>query len=86
VFAGDAIADPLTGLHAALAVLACRTAEGSWVVDLSLRDVASSTTAHGATSGDVVADAPRARSASSPALPLGASTEAVLGELGISPG
>jgi len=84
VFAGDAIADPLTGMHAAVAILACLTAPGSWLIDLSLRDVAASVTARGATKGTVRADAPRARRPSIKAEPLGASTERVLGRLGIA--
>jgi hypothetical protein len=41
VFAGDAIADPLTGLAAALGAFACLAAGGSWDVRLALRDVAA---------------------------------------------
>jgi crotonobetainyl-CoA:carnitine CoA-transferase CaiB-like acyl-CoA transferase len=41
VFAGDAIADPLTGLLAALAATACQRAGGTWHVHLALRDVAA---------------------------------------------
>jgi CoA transferase family III len=40
VFAGDAIADPLTGVLAALAAKACADAGGAWTVDLALSDVA----------------------------------------------
>jgi crotonobetainyl-CoA:carnitine CoA-transferase CaiB-like acyl-CoA transferase len=40
VFAGDAIADPLTGLLTALVGLASLRAGGSWLVDLGLGDVA----------------------------------------------
>jgi crotonobetainyl-CoA:carnitine CoA-transferase CaiB-like acyl-CoA transferase len=40
VFAGDAIADPLTGVLAALAARACADAGGAWTVDLALADVA----------------------------------------------
>jgi CoA-transferase family III len=38
---GDAIADPLTGLHAAVAALACYRAGGSWLVDAALVDAAA---------------------------------------------
>ncbi len=38
-FCGDAIADPLTGLHAALAALAFHTAGGGALLDVSLRGV-----------------------------------------------
>lgn len=41
VFCGDAIADPLTGLHAAVAALASWSAGGGQLLDLSLRDVAA---------------------------------------------
>jgi len=41
VFAGDAIADPLTGVLAALAVTTCLRAEASCLIELSLADVAA---------------------------------------------
>jgi hypothetical protein len=61
VFAGDAIADPLTGLIAAVAALACLSAPGAWLVDLAMRDIAAWTCRGGGTSGAVVAAPPRAR-------------------------
>ena len=39
LFCGDAIADPLTGLHAAVALLAAWNGGGGALLDLSLRDV-----------------------------------------------
>lgn len=39
LFCGDAIADPLTGLHAALAALASHQSGGGHLVSLALRDV-----------------------------------------------
>jgi hypothetical protein len=39
LFCGDAIADPLTGLHAAVAALAAWLGGGGQLIDLSLRDV-----------------------------------------------
>jgi len=39
IFCGDAIADPLTGLHAALAALACWEGGGGYLLDLALSDV-----------------------------------------------
>jgi crotonobetainyl-CoA:carnitine CoA-transferase CaiB-like acyl-CoA transferase len=39
LFCADAIADPLTGLHAALAAWSCWRAGGGALLDLSLRDV-----------------------------------------------
>jgi crotonobetainyl-CoA:carnitine CoA-transferase CaiB-like acyl-CoA transferase len=41
LFCGDAIADPLTGLHAALAALACWSGGGGYLLDLALSDVAA---------------------------------------------
>jgi crotonobetainyl-CoA:carnitine CoA-transferase CaiB-like acyl-CoA transferase len=41
VFCGDAIADPLTGLYAALAVVASRRAGGGHLLDVALRAVAA---------------------------------------------
>ncbi len=41
IFCGDAIADPLTGLHAAVAALASWSAGGGQLLDLSLRNVAA---------------------------------------------
>ena len=41
VFCGDAIADPLTGLHAAVAALASWSTGGGHLLDLSLWDVAA---------------------------------------------
>lgn len=41
LFCGDAIADPLAGLHAALAALASQRAGGGHLLDLALRDVAA---------------------------------------------
>jgi crotonobetainyl-CoA:carnitine CoA-transferase CaiB-like acyl-CoA transferase len=41
LFCGDAIADPLTGLHAAVAARASWLAGGGQLLDLSLRDVAA---------------------------------------------
>jgi hypothetical protein len=40
-FAGDAVADPLGGLAAGTAALACLAAGGSWRVEVALREVAS---------------------------------------------
>jgi hypothetical protein len=102
LFCGDAIADPLTGLHAALAALASWSQGGGQLLELALRDVV----AHALTfaqpaekacvreEGDaweVVVGArrervalPRSRSPRERARPLGADTDAVLRELGVS--
>jgi crotonobetainyl-CoA:carnitine CoA-transferase CaiB-like acyl-CoA transferase len=102
LFCGDAIADPLAGLHAALAALASWRAGGGYLLDLALSDVVahvlafgpapSEASVHPAGAGwEVVAgqqratvSPPRARPARSAARPLGADTERVLEELGIS--
>lgn len=47
VFCGDAIADPLTGLHAAVAALMSWRAGGGELLDLALRDVAAHALAFG---------------------------------------
>jgi crotonobetainyl-CoA:carnitine CoA-transferase CaiB-like acyl-CoA transferase len=39
MFCGDAIADPLSGLHAALSVLAALVAGGGWLVDVAMAGV-----------------------------------------------
>jgi hypothetical protein len=39
-FCGDAIADPLTGLSAAAAVLGALVTEGAWVIEASMADIA----------------------------------------------
>jgi crotonobetainyl-CoA:carnitine CoA-transferase CaiB-like acyl-CoA transferase len=41
VFCGDAIADPLTGLHAGLAALAARVTGGGWLADASMAGTCS---------------------------------------------
>jgi len=81
VFAGDAIADPLTGLIAAVAALASFTGTGSAVIDLSMRDIAALAVRAGPTSGTVTAPAPLPPPAAGPAAALGTSTAAVLAEL-----
>jgi hypothetical protein len=60
MFCGDAIPDPLTGLHAAVAALASFRAGGSRLLDLALRDV----TAHGLAFARHSSDARVCRSAS----------------------
>jgi hypothetical protein len=47
LFCGDAIADPLTGLHAALAALACWSGGGGYLLDLALSDVVAHILAFG---------------------------------------
>ena len=47
LFCGDAVADPLAGLHAALAALACWRAGGGYLMDLALSDVVAHVLAFG---------------------------------------
>lgn len=86
-FVADAVADPLTGLVAAAAVLDRLREGGRWLLDVSLAGVAAHIA--GGSVGDSwlrgkVADAapPRARRPTGVAPALGADTEAVLRELG----
>lgn len=85
LFCSDAIADPLTGLHAAFAGLWSWQAGGGRLLDLSLRDVAGHGLGFGPP-GETTSEPalpPRARPATQSAPALGADTDAVLGELGI---
>lgn len=97
LFCGDAIADPLTGWHAALAALASRHAGGGRLISLALRDVVDHCLHHTLpeTQEEMRARwqewsmridaariaAPRARTAPGAARLLGADTGAVLAEL-----
>jgi crotonobetainyl-CoA:carnitine CoA-transferase CaiB-like acyl-CoA transferase len=85
IFCADAIADPLTGLHAAVAAWASWRAGGGWLLDLALRDVAGHALGAGGPgpASTLPAAPPRARPAPGAARPLGADTRAVLGELDI---
>lgn len=90
-FCGDAIADPLTGVHAALAALAAWQQGGGRLLDISLHDVAAHSlqavkaralSANAALRPEDVA-APRARQAHGAARRLGADTSAVLAEFAL---
>jgi hypothetical protein len=90
VFCADAIADPLTGLHAALLAWAAWTHGGGVLLDVSLQGVVSRCIAAGnglAGPGAIPATLdvlpPCARPAPAPAAALGSDTEHVLSELGI---
>ncbi|WP_454787665.1 CoA transferase [Mycolicibacterium lutetiense] len=75
VFSGDAIADPLTGLHAAVAVAASRERGGGELIEFSMAAVAAG---YGALEGDDHEATPLARPAAGPAGPeLGADSGAV---------
>ena len=91
--AGDALADPLTGAHAAAAVAASLLAGGGHLLDVSMYGVAAAAAAlpgggclaeltdgGWAVDGVLVAE-PRARRATGDAAPLGSDTTAVLAEL-----
>jgi len=81
VFGGDAIADPLTGLHSALTAYAYWLSGGGVVLDVALHNVVSWCLGMPATSGngtDVAAEPPVARTPTAPAAALGADTERVL--------
>ncbi len=86
VFCADAVADPLSGLAAAAAVVDRLAAGGGWLVDVAMAGVAAwcarlPPPSPSAWSGDVAVG--RARSATTTAPALGADTRAVLAELGI---
>ena len=89
VFAGDALADPLSGLAAAAAARSPRSGDGHrWLVDLALADVAS-----WVAGGDLRPDGPAWTEVLDPPVPppvppptapapaLGADTAAVLASL-----
>lgn len=88
-FCADAVADPLTGLVAAMAVLASVAAGGRWLLDVSLQGVAAffadkATSAEPAAAGHAAAvpvAPPRARRPAGVAALLGAHTESVLEEV-----
>jgi CoA-transferase family III len=81
-FCADAAADPLTGLHAALAGLAALHAPGACTVDVAMREVVRHTLGPARPSGPVgEAAPPRARPIPRSAPALGADTDAVLAAL-----
>lgn len=82
---GDAIADPVTGVNAALAAVACLAAGGTWLVDLAMREQVAATLTEISGPGDVssVAD-PVARRPAGVAPAFGVDTERVLAELGLT--
>ncbi len=89
LFVGDAIADPLAGLHGALAALASWRSGESALLDISLREVTAWAIAQSPGRSAVCAQAPAAlppRLTIEPprAAALGADTAAVLREFGIA--
>lgn len=89
VFCGDAIADPLAGLHAALLAWATWLRGGGALLGVSLHDVLAHCIASGQADDDAApatfpAALPVARDVPTAAPALGASTEEVLREFGIA--
>jgi crotonobetainyl-CoA:carnitine CoA-transferase CaiB-like acyl-CoA transferase len=85
-FCGDAIADPLTGLAATAAVLAALEGGESWILEASMADIAGGVAGPQFPVEGLVAVPPRVGRGLPPApiSPLGADTDQVLFELGIS--
>ena len=86
VFCGDALADPLTGAHGALAGLASFQAGGGHRLELSLRDVTAAVLVDAPMPPVAPVDPaqiapPRTRVSPRPAAALGADSAAVLGAL-----
>ncbi|AIJ23255.1 acyl-CoA transferase/carnitine dehydratase-like protein [Amycolatopsis methanolica 239] len=80
---GDAIADPVTGVNAALVAVACRMAGGTWLADLALREqIAATLELPGEPGSPGEVAAPVARTPAGRAPELGADTGRVLAELG----
>jgi hypothetical protein len=79
VFAGDAIADPLAGLFAAVAVLDRLVAPGRWLIDVGLSQVAAMASALETSSVPTPARVapPRARPVVGVARPLGSDTDEI---------
>ncbi|HVN37759.1 MAG TPA: CoA transferase [Myxococcota bacterium] len=88
LFCGDAIADPLAGLHAAVAAAASLRAGGGHLLDLALRDVTAHAAAFRPASDLAVSidcvSPPRARHPARAAGSLGADTASILAELGVA--
>ncbi|NKQ51472.1 hypothetical protein HFP15_01090 [Amycolatopsis sp. K13G38] len=81
---GDAIADPVTGVNAALMAVACRMSGGAWLADLALREQIAATlvdTGEPGLPGEVAR--PRRREPAGVAAELGRDTGKVLAELGL---
>jgi hypothetical protein len=80
---GDAIGDPLTGLHAAVAALEAFAAGGGVLLDVAMRDVCAAAASSAPPPGedpDLPVAPPRARRPSGRARPFGADTARVLAD------
>ena len=80
---GDAIADPVTGVNAALVTVACLLAGGTWLADLALREQVAATLIESDPEA-VTPQQPAVRQPAGVAPKLGADTARVLAELGLS--
>ena len=80
-FLADAVADPVSGLVAAAAVLEALGAGGRWLIDAAMAPMAAAVAGPLVDVTGLAASPPRAREAVRPAPALGADTAAVLGDL-----
>ena len=80
-FLADAVADPVSGLVAAAAVLEALAAGGRWLVDAAMAPMAAAVAGPLLDVAGLAAQPPRAREAVGSAPGLGADTAAVLGDL-----
>jgi hypothetical protein len=80
-FLADAVADPLTGLVSAAAVLEALEAGGRWLIDAAMAPMAASVAGPLLDVTGLRPLPPQARRASRPAPALGVDTEAVMAEL-----
>ncbi len=83
LFLADAVADPLTGLVAAAAVLKVLEGGGRWLIDAAMAPMAASVAGPLLDVTGLSTQAPRARPVRGPAPALGADTQAVLAELAL---
>jgi len=82
---GDAIADPVTGVNAALVALACCMAGGTWLADLALREQIAATMIETGERGRIgIVAEPTARCPAGRAPDLGEDNSRVLAELKLS--
>jgi len=83
MFCGDAVADPLAGVHGAVAALGALASGWSGTIDVVLRDIAAECVGRTATAVTTSTPAapPRARQVTQRAPPLGQHTDAVLADL-----